>query len=1087
MSSETLLDELVSIWQREAENGRFVVPTELCRDCPELAAELERRVDVLRRVGWLGEGSPTVSAPDHGTARSAPDAALLPSVVPILPGYCLEGQLGKGGMGIVYRARQVYAGRVVALKMLRSGREADAADRARFRTEAEAMARLAHPNIVHVYEVGEHEGRPFFSMEFCSGGTLGQRLNGTPLRPREAAQLLETLARAVQAAHDKGVLHRDLKPANILLASRGGEASEGATIAAEDSGNFRPLADLVPKVTDFGLAKKLDDDGQTHSGAVLGTPSYMAPEQASGRTRQAGPETDTYALGAILYECLTGRPPFKGATLTDTLLMVRHDEPVPPSQLQRTTPRDLETICLKCLQKEPGRRYRSAADLADDLARFLRGEPVTARAVGRAERLWRWSRRNPRVAVLLGVLALVVASALVSVTVLWRRADEQRRLALASAETARREQEAAEGQRRRADEERQAAEQQRTLAEASAAEARRRKEEAEQQRGRAAAAAEKAERVATLLGGIFEASDPLGVSGYGSVIPKASGEALTARQLLDRGAARIAADASLAPEIRAHLRNHIGNAYLNLSELDLAEPHLQYAYEQRLKLFGPNHPETAASLHNLARLAHVRGDYVRAEKLYRQALAVRLALVPVPEREVADTEFNLAWLLAEMEDFPEAARLYGDAIRRREAILGPDHREVGVARAGLAGVYVEQGDWLAAAQEAQRAAEILKAQEGGGTLVEAVELFQQAVIGAGLSGNHFQAEKKLCRCEAIMRAHLGEQHVYLTLVLFQLALSQEKLGKLDEAERNYRECLDIVRGQVGLTHPKAAVPIAHLAALLHRRHKDAEAEKLFDEWLAAHRAKPGPFRADALTVYGHYLRGQEERQRAVLEEALALFDRESPPPRRANFSICRLDLSTNYLRAGRLDDAERLAVPNVESMRKRFGERSEDAGVAVYVVAMIRLRRGQFDAETQSLLEEAQSLLTPTLRGAPHPDLPYIHLDLSELHRRRGRPEEACASARQARNLMRDTDGLIEIARVFARCSTDALGGTSAPTPEQQAASRTCADEAITTLRKAAAAGYRDAAALRRDSAFTALKDNKEFAELLRQMERPRP
>jgi WD40 repeat protein len=303
-----------------------------------------------------------------------------------VPGYQIKGKLGEGGMGVVYKARHIALNRVVALKMILAGGHAREADLLRFRTEAEAIARLQHPNIVQVYEVGEHDGQPFFSLEFCSGGSLERKLNGTPLPPGEAARLVETLARAMHAAHEKNVIHRDLKPANVLLAEDG-----------------------TPKITDFGLAKKLDDVGQTASGAIMGTPSYMAPEQAGGKSKEMGPAVDVYALGAILYELLTGRPPFKAATALDTIMQVVADEPVSPAQLNAKVPRDLETICLKALAKEPVRRYATGRDLADDLARFTAGMPVLARPVGRIERGWRWCRRNPAVA---GLLATVAATLL---------------------------------------------------------------------------------------------------------------------------------------------------------------------------------------------------------------------------------------------------------------------------------------------------------------------------------------------------------------------------------------------------------------------------------------------------------------------------------------------------------------------------------------------------------------------------------------------------------------------------------------------------------------------------------------------------
>jgi hypothetical protein len=313
-----------------------------------------------------------------------------PTAPPQVPGYEVLSELGRGGMGVVYKARHLALKRTVALKMILAAGHAGEAVRARFKAEAEAVARLQHPGIVQIHEVGEHQGCPFCALEFVEGGSLAQKLGGKPLPPKEAARLAEALARAVHLAHSRNVVHRDLKPANVLLTSEG-----------------------APKVTDFGLAKQLDaESGATQAGAIMGTPSYMAPEQAGGRTHEAGPPADVWALGAILYECLTGRPPFKGATVAETLDQVRTREPAPPRQGQPQTPRDLETICLKCLRKEPERRYASAAELADELGRFLHGEPVLARPVGRLERAARWARRNPALAAALAGVATgaVVAS-----------------------------------------------------------------------------------------------------------------------------------------------------------------------------------------------------------------------------------------------------------------------------------------------------------------------------------------------------------------------------------------------------------------------------------------------------------------------------------------------------------------------------------------------------------------------------------------------------------------------------------------------------------------------------------------------------
>jgi WD40 repeat protein len=294
-------------------------------------------------------------------------------------------------MGIVYKARQIGLKRLVALKVIRAGTRARQEELRRFRREAEVMARLQHPNIEQVYEVGEHDGHPFLSLEFIDGGSLAAKLAGTPQPSRQAAELVETLARAMEVAHQHGIIHRDLKPSNILLQTRG-----------EPSGSLG-----IPKIADFGLAKHLDDDGeQTRSGAVLGTPRYMAPEQAEGRVRDVGPTSDVYALGAILYELLTGRPPFLGGSTLMTIALVLSVEPVPPRRLQPSVPQDLETICLKCLQKQPARRYSTALALAEDLRRFLSGEPIQARPVSSWERAHKWARRRPALAALALVSSL---------------------------------------------------------------------------------------------------------------------------------------------------------------------------------------------------------------------------------------------------------------------------------------------------------------------------------------------------------------------------------------------------------------------------------------------------------------------------------------------------------------------------------------------------------------------------------------------------------------------------------------------------------------------------------------------------------
>ncbi len=341
-----------------------------------------------------------------------------------MPGYEILEELGRGeAWALVYQARQLGLHRTVALKMVLTGIHAGPKDLARFRAEAAVIARLQHPNIVQIYDVGEAAGRPYFVLEFVAGGSLAQHIQGKPQPARAAAQLVETLARAVDAAHASGVIHRDLKPANILLERPGARGQESVKEFPRYS-DCPPLAPsfLTPKITDFGVAKCAGDTGEapdfrgrTVTGELLGTPSYMAPEQAMVPRPPVGPAADIYALGAILYELLTARPPFMGETPLVTVVQVLHNEPVSVTSLQPNVPRDLETICLKCLRKDPRKRYGSALELAEDLQRFLNHEAIRARPVLPVERLWRWARRHPVPA---GLMAAGLLGPLVAMTAL---------------------------------------------------------------------------------------------------------------------------------------------------------------------------------------------------------------------------------------------------------------------------------------------------------------------------------------------------------------------------------------------------------------------------------------------------------------------------------------------------------------------------------------------------------------------------------------------------------------------------------------------------------------------------------------------
>ncbi|MCE9532482.1 MAG: protein kinase [Planctomycetes bacterium] len=327
----------------------------------------------------------------------------------VVKGYDIVGELGRGGMGVVYKAKQSKLNRFVALKMILAAEHAGPNELGRFQIEAEAIAQLQHPNIVQIYEVGETEGRPFFSLEFVDGGSLAQKLQQLPQPARSSAILVESLARAISAAHGLGVIHRDLKPANVLLATPSSGSSHAHSLSSLAIKSQQPFG--IPKITDFGLAKRIEgNSGNTQSGSILGTPSYMAPEQAAGNLKEVGPRSDIYALGAILYEMLTGRPPFLAESPFETLMQVMRDEPIAPRSLQPKLPRDIEIITLKCLEKNPAKRYQTADELGDDLKRFVEGEPISARAATKFEQTRKWMKRHPAATGLTAVAAVAISA-----------------------------------------------------------------------------------------------------------------------------------------------------------------------------------------------------------------------------------------------------------------------------------------------------------------------------------------------------------------------------------------------------------------------------------------------------------------------------------------------------------------------------------------------------------------------------------------------------------------------------------------------------------------------------------------------------
>jgi serine/threonine protein kinase len=710
----------------------------------------------------------------HTTTSDAPDhAGRLPRR---FGGYELLEELGHGGMGVVYRARQLVPWRLVALKVIRSGELASAEDVRRFRQEADEAARLDHPHIVPVYEVGECNGLHFFTMKLVEGGSLSGRLERYQNDPKAAARLIATAARAVHHAHQRQLLHRDLKPGNILLDASG-----------------------EPHVADFGLAKRMEegDARVTWSNAVVGTPEYMAPEQARGEKRLTT-AADVYALGGVLYALLTGRPPFKAATVLDTLAQVVTDDPAPPRRLQPKAPADLETICLKCLRKEPGRRYASASELAEDLDRFLNDEPIQARASTVWERGFKWARRRPAPAALLTVSA--AASLILAVIVFWhqwRMVQANKSLMVEKAK-------------------------------------------AEQAAETAQDNARKTEAFATLLVDLLSGYEAVGFKTYGfhGMAPRA-GDA-PARQMLDRAADRVRSDLKDQPAFQAALLDTLGNVFRSLGECDKAKGLLEEGLAIRRAHLGDEHLDTAMSLFHLGWLHHDLGDYEEAEQFYNRALAIQKKQRGDDDPVVADTLFNLAWLTARQYPDPhplpdriaEAEQLFREVLRIRRAQAEPNQHDVAVTSLALAAVLLARGEDLEALGLLADASRLLEREGGNGGSTGNVFITFLRAEQLRKNGNYDEAERLHRQVLESVRGQLGERHPITAMVLGNLAGLLRKKGDIVEAEKLIREALDIGRQGPLRWHPMMADADIQLADFVRDREGGKESEQLYREAVA---------------------------------------------------------------------------------------------------------------------------------------------------------------------------------------------------------------------------------------------------------------
>jgi hypothetical protein len=906
---------------------------------PAYQEELRQRLQPSPEQGPPAEGAAETAEParEAAAAHHAPPAASAVAGPPAalqVPGYELLAELGRVGMGIVYQARHLALDRVVALKMILAGAHAAPEALHRFRREAEAVARLQHPGIVQVFDIGEHQGLPFLALEYCAGGSLHRKLGGLPLPPTEAARLTEALARALQAAHDKQILHRDVKPHNVLLTERGD-----------------------PKITDFGLVKKLDGtSGGTQTGAVVGTPSYMPPEQA--RCQQLTAASDVYALGAVLYEMLTGRPPFLGPDVLAILDHVVKRDPVPLRELQPSIPRDLETVCLKCLRKEGGQRYASAAALAEDLRRFQAGELIQARPVRSAERAWRWCRRNPAVAGLLTAVAatLLLGTGVASYFAVQARDEAERARDLAEAQT-----------------------------------------KANQQAQEHLAQVVKGNEILT---SVFHNLDPKSEEKEGKTLRVLLGERL------GEAVKQLDGEAVGDPLLVAQLQDVLGSSLLNLGHLEAAEVVLSKAEQTRAQLRGPDHPDTLTSMNNLAVLYQTRGKYDEAQTLCQQVLEVRRQKLGPDHPDTLTSMNNLAVLYEARGWSGQAEPLLRTALAIRRQALGEAHRDTAQAYNSLGGILRAQGKY-AEAEPLLRTALAIWRQALGEAHPDTALGYNGLAANLDAQGKYAEAELQYRTALAIRRRALGEAHPHTAEGYNNLAANLGYQGKYGEAEALCRTALAICRQALGEAHPDTAMGYRNLAHNLSAQGKYAEAEPLYGTALAIRRLVLGeahPLTAQSynnvatnLDAQGKYGEAEPLHRKALVIRRQALG--EVHPDTAVSYS----HLASSLNGQGKYSEAQPLFRKALAIRRQALGEAHPDTGADYRDLANNLDAQGKH-AEAESLFRTALAICRRAL-GEAHPRTATAFISLAASLNDQGKASEAQPLFHKALAILRQALG----------------------------------------------------------------------------------
>jgi eukaryotic-like serine/threonine-protein kinase len=828
-----------------------------------------------------------------------------------IAGYRVIRKLGEGGMGVVYEVEQQNPRRSVALKVIRGGAALDEQSARYFQREAESLARLKHPGIAAIFEIGcTDEGRRFFTMELVQGTRLDEYLRAHPLaedefraRIRERLAIFLKICQAINSAHQRGVIHRDLKPSNIMV------------LEGPESGSSPHRAEPLIKILDFGLARITDaETGEgsilTQSGQILGSIPYMSPEQAAGAAEAIDLRTDVYSLGVMLFEMLTGQPPYEvcGLPLFEALRVVREQAPRKPGGIRRFLRGDLETIVLKALEKEPGQRYQSVLALAEDIERYLDSQPILAHPPSARYQLRKLIARHKTA--FAGALTLLVLLAAFGVTmsVMFQRQRQER----LRADEARRE---------------------------------------------AVLEADKARQVTEFLQKMLASVDPA----------KALGKEVTVREVLDEASRGAEAGLSSQPEVAAAIRSTIGQTYMALGLYEPAESHLRSALETRERLLGENDPDVASSLNDLGALFWKQGDYKEAEPLLRRALASHRNVPGGDLPDVALDLSNLGLLLKDQGNYAAAESLYRESLALRRQVFGEENVEVAGSLDNLAGLLQARGRFAEAEPFCRQALAIRRKLQG--------ERHPEVALSLNNLANILQSEGKYPEAEGVMREALamgkeilGPDHPSVSSTLGNLAMVLSYQGKYAEAESLYLQALGLCRKQLGEQHPAVASAMSNLAGLYQTEGRPAEAEPLYRRCLEMRKKLFGPEHpavAMSLNNLAVVLQDQGRLGDAepLFRQALAL-RRRLLGPTHPHVANSLLGLGSLLLRKGDARQAEPLLQ---ECLAIRRGAKSQEAWPVAQAEnalgACLTLERRYPEAE--SLLVVSTPVITASTVASP--------------------------------------------------------------------------------------------------------------------------